>query len=243
MAHDWLIELGHSRLKWVRSGPRGLVGDPGVADLAGAGEAAREIARDPGGGVWLAAVPEPQVVERLTGVLDSAGLDWTRILTGGVDLPLKPAYPGLGVDRWLAIQWPWQEYGSAFCLVDCGSALTVDLVDDRGRHRGGWIMPGLRAARRGLLDAAPGLTRPHPPPADARQPAADTADGIERGLLLQQAGSIRACAAAGAHALGRDLPLILTGGDALALESLVDAHRVEPHLVLRGLAMAAHAVK
>ena len=243
MAHSWLIELGHSRLKWARSRSGVLEGEPGVTDFEGAGELAAAIAREPGAGLWLAAVPEQGAVDRLTGILDAAGLAWNRVLNGRPELPVRPAYPGLGVDRWLALQWPWREFRSAFCLADCGSALTVDLVDEAGIHRGGWIMPGIRAARRGLLAVAPGLRRPRREAGDPARPAEDTAEGIERGILLQQAGSIRACAAAGAEALGRNLPLYLTGGDAGQLESLLEDCRVEPHLVLRGLAMAAGMAK
>jgi type III pantothenate kinase len=49
------------------------------------------------------------------------------------------------------MQWPWQQTGSALCVIDCGTALTVDVIDDGGRHLGGWIMAGLATARASLL--------------------------------------------------------------------------------------------
>ena len=54
----------------------------------------------------------------------------------------------LGADRWSAIiagaQRAKQASGSmAVCVVDAGSALTIDLVDESGFHQGGYIVPGL----------------------------------------------------------------------------------------------------
>lgn len=49
----------------------------------------------------------------------------------------------LGVDRWLAGLAAWDQSGGAPCLVvDAGSALTIDTIED-GKFRGGYIIPGL----------------------------------------------------------------------------------------------------
>ena len=49
----------------------------------------------------------------------------------------------LGVDRWLTIIAAWNRYRSAVCIVDCGTALTLDVVSASGQHAGGFIVPGL----------------------------------------------------------------------------------------------------
>ena len=56
----------------------------------------------------------------------------------------------LGVDRWLAILAARAQTESAFIAVDCGSAITVDLVTSQGEHLGGYIAPGLRLMREAL---------------------------------------------------------------------------------------------
>ncbi|MGB0515083.1 MAG: type III pantothenate kinase [Wenzhouxiangellaceae bacterium] len=181
----------------------------------------------------------------ITAPLDRAGARWFRIETGRPELPVAPSYAGWGVDRWLAVQPVWSALKRGFCLVDCGSALTIDLVDDHGRHRGGWILPGLETARRGLLAVAPVLRRDPPAEPATPEPANDTAMAIENGLLLQQVGAIRLALeqAARLDGLGPATELVLTGGAAAPLQCALDSARLEPDLVLKGLAIAAQRME
>jgi type III pantothenate kinase len=165
-----------------------------------------------------------------------------------VQLPVAAPYPGLGIDRWLAVQPVWRELGAAFCVVDCGSAITLDVVDEGGVHRGGWIAPGLETAHAGLLARAPVLARPRSDVQGDLGPATDTAQAIERGLLLQQAGLVALALRQVRRLAGcADAELVLTGGDAarLQLQSVPElaAARIEPDLVLRGLAMAVQSIQ
>lgn len=56
----------------------------------------------------------------------------------------------LGVDRWLALVAGFYRYQESCCVVDCGSAITVDIVDDGGKHQGGYILPGLGLMKNSL---------------------------------------------------------------------------------------------
>lgn len=50
----------------------------------------------------------------------------------------------LGVDRWLGLLAAQNRYpGQSLCLASAGSALTIDYIDECGRHLGGTIAPGL----------------------------------------------------------------------------------------------------
>jgi len=240
---DWLLELGHSRLKLARRAGEGLAAGESIR-LEDFGGWLAEQAPAAADHFWLSSVPLPQVTERVTDELARAGFEWTTVTTGSTALPVAASYPGTGVDRWLAMQPVWTALRAPFCLVDCGTATTIDLVDGLGVHRGGWIMPGLDAAREGLLARAPGLRRePHAHSA-LPLPACDTAQGIEDGLLLQQAGGIAQAyrLAARVPDLGGEPALVMTGGAAGPLQSLLEGARVEPDLVLRGLAMAAESL-
>ena len=53
----------------------------------------------------------------------------------------------LGADRWAAIVGAWQLRRRALCVVDAGTAVTIDLVAASGRHQGGVIVPGLDLMR------------------------------------------------------------------------------------------------
>lgn len=58
-------------------------------------------------------------------------------LTVGYHEPLS-----LGVDRWLGMLGVWVALQSSFILVSMGTATTIDVVDDKGKHLGGYILPG-----------------------------------------------------------------------------------------------------
>jgi len=54
----------------------------------------------------------------------------------------------IGVDRWLAMIASYElSLGKEFIVVDIGSAVTIDLVDNSGLHLGGIIFPGLLKIR------------------------------------------------------------------------------------------------
>lgn len=262
MRADWLLDLGHTRLKLARRRSDG--GLDSAAALAVAGfEAWLDARPEPRAAdrFWCAAVPAEAALRPIRSALEARGLALRQIVTGAVDLPVAPSYPGLGVDRWLAVQPVWQRLGAAFCVVDCGSAITLDLVDCHGRHRGGWIAPGPATARAGLLARAPGLERTSPAPDLALAelgPATDTALAIERGLWLQQAGLVWLGLAQARALPGCEAAVaVLTGGDALRLHSALQAVKggpggfgrnaplgpVEPDLVLQGLAMAVEGLQ
>ena len=63
------------------------------------------------------------------------------------------AEPGhLGVDRWLAVLAAYKRARGACCVLDAGSALTLDIVRRDGQHEGGYIVPGLTMQRAALLE-------------------------------------------------------------------------------------------
>ena len=57
----------------------------------------------------------------------------------------------LGVDRWLAVIGAFHRHRDACCVVDAGTALTIDGVDATGQHLGGFIVPGPRLMVESLL--------------------------------------------------------------------------------------------
>jgi len=58
----------------------------------------------------------------------------------------EPKY--LGSDRWLAMIASYElSLEKGFIVVDIGSAVTIDLVDNSGLHSGGAIFPGLSKIR------------------------------------------------------------------------------------------------
>jgi type III pantothenate kinase len=147
--------------------------------------------------------------------------------------------PGqLGVDRWCALVAVHADGGGPACVVDCGTAVTIDLIDGVGRHQGGLILPGLSLMRECLL----ARTRIPPvasPPARP-EPGRGTGAAIANGALLAVLGAVRetlARAATGGLGAAR---LVVTGGDGAAVVASWDAPaELRPDLVLEGLAVVA----
>ncbi len=138
----------------------------------------------------------------------------------------------LGVDRWLGLVAVRNHYPLPACIVGCGTAITIDLIDLDGRHQGGMICPGLTLMKKSLAAGTEALDF-----YDAEYdfgPANFTQAAIYSGTLSAAVGLI-------AYVLNKQsntMQLILTGGDA----ELVAAHLetkaiVDSDLVLRGLAI------
>jgi type III pantothenate kinase len=58
----------------------------------------------------------------------------------------------LGIDRWMAIIAAWNRVNNKVMVIDAGSALTIDLVNEEGQHLGGYIVPGSYLMAKSLLD-------------------------------------------------------------------------------------------
>jgi type III pantothenate kinase len=148
----------------------------------------------------------------------------------------------LGVDRWLAMLAAFARWRQAICLVDAGTALTVDAVAADGNHLGGVMVPGQGLMREALLRATGGIgaaTRLAVGASAGRDWwGRDTENCIRLGSLRAVAGLIESCMNALTIAGEARGILVVTGGDAPALLahlSLAAEHR--PLLVLEGLAL------
>ena len=150
--------------------------------------------------------------------------------------------PGrLGVDRWLAVLAAFDRSDSSCCVVDCGSAITVDYVASDGTHKGGVIAPGIELMRRALLaDTQEIEIRSDQVDTEPSVPAAHTTEAaVELVLKYMEAGLVE-IACNRYEVMFNEVPeLFLTGGDAQIISDLiVHEHQVIPHLVLDGLALA-----
>jgi type III pantothenate kinase len=143
----------------------------------------------------------------------------------------------LGVDRWLSIVAGYNNYRKALCVVGCGTAITVDVVDASGNHLGGLISPGLRLMREALVKGSENLKF-----SETAFPfglATNTDAAIYNGTLSAACGFIELIMHERTH-----LQLLLTGGDA----EIIAAHLskpsiIYPDLVLQGLALILHTTQ
>lgn len=144
----------------------------------------------------------------------------------------------LGADRWAAVIGAFRHYGGPVCVVDAGTAITVDLVDQRGVHQGGLIAPGPQTMRRALAGATAGL--PDEGEGELALLARDTRSAITSGGWQAAAGFLERIFRLLTHEMDADTRFVLTGGDAERLLKLVPPHFMHrPYLVLEGLAVVA----
>ena len=146
--------------------------------------------------------------------------------------------PGdLGIDRWAAMVGAHHACSGAVCVVDCGTAITIDTVAASGEHLGGLILPGADLLQRTLLENTDG-THAH----DALQPcvllATSTADAVNSGALYLAAAAIDRVVSQVRDVAGETLVVLVTGGDAGRIVPLLQiTTQQEPDLVLQGLAI------
>lgn len=242
-----LVDIGNTRIKWARF-DRGRLSSARAAQYAGwrAADYARRVLDSASlpERVLVASVAGTAVDRRLAGAARSR-----RIRVEFVTVPRRAA--GLtvgylepwrfGVDRFVAALGARELFkGLALCVVGVGTAMTLDLIDARGRHRGGVIIPGPALMVSTLLNETQGIGR------RARGGARGRPGLFGRSTRAAILGGSRYAAAAlidraveEARGLLRAAPLVvLTGGGARAVRPLLRARWVGvPDLVLRGLAV------
>lgn len=163
--------------------------------------------------------------------------------SGGESLGLRNSYAEperMGVDRWLAMLAGWYPRRERVCVVDAGSALTIDIVAANGQHEGGYILPGsalmqlalLRDTQRVRFDEVVEATL---------EPGTSTAEAVSHGAALGQCGAVKlALVLAGDQAAAPRLVVAGGGGEAL-VRLLGEKAELCPDLVFEGLALAAIA--
>lgn len=155
----------------------------------------------------------------------------------GVDV--RYDQPGrYGIDRALAALAAYSRLHASCVVIDAGTAVTVDVVDDEGVVVGGYIFPGLGtlayglAARTGLPEVSSGVT--------GGLPGNSTETCIARGIAEGFAGAVGRLAGRAAGSAGSGNRILVTGGDGeRLLDALPPGAEYVPDLALEGLARAA----
>ncbi|MEI8195666.1 MAG: type III pantothenate kinase [Phycisphaerae bacterium] len=146
----------------------------------------------------------------------------------------------VGQDRLVAALAAYVNLEKACVIVQVGSALVVDCIDDEGIFRGGAIAPGLQMGAKALHEFAAQLPDVSlTPPDDAEPFGRYTQEAINLGLYAGARGCVRELVERYATAIGHWPHVVATGGDALTL--LQDMQIVDsfvPDLVLQGAALA-----
>lgn len=245
------VDIGNTRLKWRLSQSGDGKVEQGFIATAGLDDA-RLLA------AWQG-LPQPQRVRFVSvACVDSEQalvafcrdhwqLSAQKALTQAMQAGVANSYNNfqtMGADRWLAMLAGFhratatpQQRGC--CVVDCGSAVTVDYVGADGKHLGGFIAPGLRLMRKGLLNN----TRQIMLPEESQQrfdtrPGRSTEEAVGHGIELMLAALAQRVVKDCTDWLGADALLLVTGGDGERFIDAAGAGEWCADLVLDGLEWA-----
>lgn len=146
----------------------------------------------------------------------------------------------LGVDRWLAMVAAWNLLERATMIVDAGTAITIDLLDDGGQHLGGYIVPGFALMRKSLaVDTAHVKIRNQSETGADCRLGVNTAQAVHHGTLSMVVAWINQIRGRASDICGADPTVFLIGGDSQILEEFLDFDCLTDHdLVLDGLEIA-----
>ncbi|QJB47908.1 type III pantothenate kinase [Acinetobacter sp. NEB149] len=188
--------------------------------------------------VGLSSVQDKINNERILGILESLHIPviFAQVqaeyagLICGYDEPSQ-----LGIDRWLQVLAVATQAHENYCVISCGTALTIDLAQGQ-QHLGGFILPNLYLQRDSLIQNTKGIKIPDAAFSELN-PGRNTIDAVHHGILLGLLSTI--------EKVLHDFPaqLVLTGGDAPLFAQHLSQYqpRIEPDLLLKGLQhFAAH---
>lgn len=133
----------------------------------------------------------------------------------------------LGVDRWLQMLGAVNGI-SRQCVVGCGTALTIDLIE-HGVHLGGYILPNAYMQRHALY-AGTHQIAVKAGRFDSLTLGRTTFDAVNHGILFGIVATVRMIIAD-----YPDFKPILTGGGSVMLTPHLDSICVDDNLLLQGL--------
>ena len=134
-----------------------------------------------------------------------------------------------GVDRWLSLLAAHQLFPARDCLIiDAGTATTIDYLDSKGQHHGGWILAGISSLVTTLLNNTANVAA-QKTAVDTLAFATNTSDAVNQASWAATIGLVQQ---AESHILKNytvkpdDLTIIFTGGNA----KFVQQHFTKPSI-------------
>lgn len=134
-------------------------------------------------------------------------------------IEIEKYYDTMGVDRIVAI-----EASSDSVILDAGSAITVDVVKNE-QFMGGFIYPGATAMQKTYENISPALAYSFNFDVELDIMPKNSQDAISYGFLKTLYVEVTS----------HNLPIVLTGGDALEFKKLFKNARVDENLIFNGM--------
>ena len=241
-----MVDIGNTRIKWaLHDGDQAVVfGKFMQRDYVNGFE---QVPEDSLQAIYYASVTSPEKEQVLVEYFEKRwGAVAIKLHTSDVCCGVSNGYqqPGqLGVDRWAAIIAARQMFQEPVCVVDCGSAVTVDAIDEGGCHLGGYIIPGLSMQQQ-LLRHGTAAVDVDDVIVSQSGWGNTTNSCVTHGCAEAVAGLIERSHRQLEHQYGKSVVTVVTGGDAAVILPLLE-HQVqhEEHLVLMGMAYMSRTLE
>lgn len=230
MTPDIVVDIGNTQVKW------GVCGRDGIRHLARL-EATPKAWEDCLA-MWRRELPEllanrplswaiadvvPDMRRMIQSWIEARG-DTAAVLRSCRQLPIEvkvDAPERVGIDRLLnAVAARGRSPGVPAVLIDVGSAVTVDWLDETGAFCGGAIFPGFRLMARALRAHTAKLPLVRLPKRLPEPPGGDTTTAMQAGIAGAVAGGVFAIARHYVRRASRPPIVYLTGGDAPTFRDL-----------------------
>lgn len=242
-----LVDIGNTALKWATCDEHGLAAGSRLL-LSGRNGVAELLAQE-----WSKLERPQRIVAasvRGGGAADELAA-WTEafwqlqpefVASQAAAFGVRNSYPDcerLGVDRWAVLVAARRRIEGFACIIDCGTAVTVDVMDGSGQHQGGLIVPGLDLMAKALQTNTRVDLRSKCEPHTALF-ATDTESAVSGGTTYALVAFLDRVVADVAATTHQTPTVLITGGDAPRLLPLLSAScQHVPDLVLEGLAIMA----
>jgi type III pantothenate kinase len=262
MTPDIVVDIGNTQVKW------GVCGRDGIRHMARLGATAS--AWEECLAMWRRELPDllphrtlswaiadvvPDMRRTIQSWIETRG-DTAVVLRSHEQLPIGvrvDAPERVGIDRLLnAVAARGRSPGVPAVLIDVGSAVTVDWLDETGAFRGGAIFPGFRLMARALRKHTAKLRLVRLPKTVPTLPGHDTTTAMQAGIAWAVAGGVFAVARQYLRQCTGRPVVYLTGGDAAAFRDLLadlgkddpqfPALTVWPEQTLEGIRRSAEAL-
>jgi type III pantothenate kinase len=185
--------------------------------------------------VLLSAVNQTHDLMQLLNSNHFAGI--TSVKSKSIQAGISNSYEQperMGIDRWLAMIASYKLVDNkGIVVVDAGSALTIDVVNQKGIHQGGYIVPGMAMAQSALFSNTEQVKRYDEAVVTSgrlNKLGNNTLQCVEYGVINQQVALI--------EKVTKQYPeyvLMITGGDSELLAEFLPTAVVDKNLVLKGL--------
>lgn len=190
--------------------------------------------------VWVSSVASHELVSCLSvWVKENWGLELNNVKTELNHYKALNGYQkssGLGVDRWLAMVAAQFRLNNNYCIIDAGTAITIDVVDGNGNHIGGVIMPGKQLMLSALFSGADQIDEEN---GEFVMLADNTSDAVYSGVLSCLVGGVDRVLS-GVIKQNKNIRFVITGGDAALLSQYSSYDMsIEVNLVLEGVGLVA----